>query len=138
VETGAGTVEAVLHTRLPSVDPDTRTVTAIFRIPEPPEGLRHGDLARLAVSSERPGEGFWLPLTALAESRRGLWAAFALVSEAEAQDEDVFRVERRELQLVHAEADRAFVRGTLRDGERIVSTGLHRIVPGQRVRALTR
>lgn len=133
----AGDFEAVLHTLIPSVDPQTRTVTAIFRIPEPPAGLRHGDMARLAVEAERPAEGFWLPMTALAESRRGLWAAFALVPAEEGGGAaGVHRVERRELQLVHAEADRAFVRGTLRDGERVVATGLHRLVPGQRVRAL--
>ena len=32
------------------------------------------------------------------------------------------------------ESERAFVRGTLRDGDRVVTTGLHRLVPGQRVR----
>lgn len=134
VESDAGRFEARLTTRIPSVDPETRTVTAVFAIPRPPDGLHHGSMARLAVETQRPGEGFWLPLTALAESRRGLWAAFALLPDGDADDVRV--VERRELQLLHAEAERAYVRGTLRDGDRIVADGLHRIVPGQRVRVL--
>ena len=44
------------------------------------------------------------------------------------------RVERRQVEVVHAAADRAFVRGALRTGERVVTTGIHRLVPGQRVR----
>ncbi|MDX1648440.1 MAG: efflux RND transporter periplasmic adaptor subunit [Myxococcota bacterium] len=130
----AGAFTVRLETRIPSVDPGTRTVAAVFAIPEPPTGLHHGSMASLSVETKRPGEGFWLPLTALAESRRGLWAAFALVPDAAA--DAAHRVERREVQLVHAEAERAFVRGTLRDGDRIVVDGLHRIVPGQRVRVL--
>jgi len=43
-------------------------------------------------------------------------------------------VDPRVVEVVHAEADRVFVRGTLRDGERVVATGLHRIVPGLLVR----
>ena len=39
-------------------------------------------------------------------------------------------VERRQLEVLHAESDRAFVRGTLRDGETVVAMGLHRLVPG--------
>jgi RND family efflux transporter MFP subunit len=133
IESEAGAFEARLETLVPSIDPDTRTVTAVFAIPEPPAGLRHGGLARLAVESERPGQGFWLPLAALAESRRGLWAAFAVVP---AEDGEGHVVERREVQLVHAEAERAFVRGTLHDGDRVVTSGPHRIVPGQKVRVL--
>ena len=38
------------------------------------------------------------------------------------------------MQLLHTEADRAYVRGTLSDGEMVVSRGTHRMAPGQRVR----
>ena len=133
-ESHAGPFEAHLAARVPRVEPQTRTVPVVFEIREPPAALRPGDLARLMVETERPGPGFWLPLTALAESHRGLWSAFALRPADE--DPDAHVVERRELQLVHAEAERVFVRGTLRDGERVVATGLHRVVPGQKVHLL--
>ncbi len=42
-------------------------------------------------------------------------------------------VERHLVELVHTEAARAFVRGTLETSDRVVSTGVQRIVPGQLV-----
>ncbi|MCP5055508.1 MAG: hypothetical protein GY937_02155 [bacterium] len=71
-------------------------------------------------------------MTALTEGRRGLWSAYAI---AAAEDPGFFRVERRDLQVVHVETDRVYVTGTLNDGDRIVTSGVHRIVEGQLVRA---
>jgi multidrug efflux pump subunit AcrA (membrane-fusion protein) len=123
---------ATLDTVVPSVEPDTRTVTAVLSFEEPPEAIGNGALGRLDIETERSGTGLWLPITALTEGRRGLWSAYAVVGDADGGS----RVERRELQLLHVESDRAFVRGTLEDGERVVATGLHRLVPGQRVRVV--
>ncbi len=39
--------------------------------------------------------------------------------------------------FTYQEVDRVFVRGTLSDGELVVSEGLHRLVPDQRVRSAT-
>ena len=47
-------------------------------------------------------------------------------------------VERLELEVLHADGERAFVRGTVSGDERIVVTGAHRLVPGQRVRPVER
>ncbi len=125
-------VEVRTRAALDDVAEDTRTVTAIFDVILPAEGLRHGALAKLALSGWHEGPGFWLPIDALSESRRGLWAAYALVPEAE--NESLFIVERRELEMLHVEDERVYVRGTLVDGERVVLGGVHRLVPGQRVR----
>ena len=117
---------------LDEVASDTRTVTAIFLLEERETPVRHGALARLLLETRREAPGFWLPISALTESRRGLWAAYAVV--AEPGERSWHRVERRELTMLHAESDRAFVRGTLGDGERLVASGVHRLVSGQRVR----
>ena len=44
-------------------------------------------------------------------------------------------LERRVVEVLHAEADRAYVRGTLQDGDWVVRTGVQRLVPGQQVAA---
>ena len=131
VEVGGRRLPAELDAVVPSVEPDTRTVTAVLRFLEPPEGVGHGALGRLSLETRRTESGFWLPIAALTEGRRGLWSAYAVVDDGAGD-----RVERRDLQLLHVDSDRAFVRGTLRDGERVVATGLHRLVPGQRVRTV--
>ena len=132
IEIGGRTHRALLHALLETVAADTRTVTAVFHFEDRPLGVRDGELARVAIATENVAAGFWLPITALTESRRGLWSAYALT-----EGDGGPRVERRELEVLHAESDRAFVRGTLRDGETVVATGLHRLVPGQRVRVQT-
>jgi RND family efflux transporter MFP subunit len=120
---------ARLHAVLPTVESDTRTVRVVFRLDEGVTGVRAGSLARLDLVAEVPGEGFWLPITALAESRRGLWSAYVVVDGPEGSV-----VDRRQVEVIHAGADRVFVRGALRSGERVVTTGIHRLVPGQRVK----
>jgi RND family efflux transporter MFP subunit len=134
VEVEGRSYPARLATVIPSVEPDTRTVTAVLRFEEPPAAVANGSLGRLSLSTPREGVGFWLPISALTEGRRGLWSAFVLVEGSVEGDGASVPVERRELQLLHVDSDRAFVRGTLDDGERVVATGLQRLVPGQRVR----
>ena len=66
-------------------------------------------------------------LAALTESDRGLWGVYVV--------NDQSRVERRLVEIIHTESERAYVRGTLENDDRIVRTGVQRIVPGQQVTA---
>lgn len=128
VEIGGRRVPARLDALVRKLEPRTRTVPVVLQLEDAPEDVRVGQLARVALPRRVESSGMWLPITALAESRRGLWSAYVVV-----EGETGPVVERREVEVLHTESDRAFVRGTLRDGERVVSTGLHRLVPGQRV-----
>ena len=123
-------VPATVRSVLPVRDRGTRSVDVLFTLHAPFNGIRRGDLARLEIARRLDQPGFWLPLTALTESSRGLWAVYVAVGLT--GDKSV--LERRELEVLHQEADRVFVRGTLGDNEHVVVVGLHRLVPGQRVR----
>ncbi len=114
---------ARLKAVLPEVDPTTRTLTAVFDLETSEIPL--GAVVELELTSHIPEPGYWLPLTALTESDRGLWGVFVINAESV--------IERRLVEIIHAEADRAYVRGTLTPGERVVRTGVQRIVPGQKV-----
>jgi RND family efflux transporter MFP subunit len=126
--------EALLRSVLTMVDTQTRTVPAIFEIAEPESArsIRSGELARIEIDIRIEDEGFWLPIDALIGGRRGLWNAMALEPAAEA--EGLYRVSRREVQVLHSETERAYVRGAMSDGDIVVASGLHRVVPGQIVR----
>ena len=80
--------------------------------------------------------GTWLPLSALTESSRGSWAAYVAVESRVREEADgaSHRLTRRDVEIVHAESERVFVRGTLAAGDTVVVEGLQRLVPGQRVR----
>ena len=82
----------------------------------------------VAINEAVDAPGFWLPLSALTEADRGLWGVYVVNAEQ--------IVERRLIEIVHSEADRVFVRGTLATDDRVVATGVQRIVPGQVVNPL--
>jgi RND family efflux transporter MFP subunit len=121
----SGRVGAVLPVRTPG----TRTVDVLVELPA--GAARPGDLAVLAVERRVRSEGAWLPLGALSEGERGLWTA--LVARPVPGEDRLHVLRPRQLALLHEEGGRAFVSGALEPGDRVVATGRHRVVPGQRV-----
>ena len=122
-----GPVKAKLRAETGVIDPGLRTVTAVFDILEP-EAVSAGAVVRLALPRDVSERGFWVPVTALVEAQRGLWSLYVVEP-----IDDGWEVRPRLVEVVHSDADRVFVRGTVRDGEAYVSDGLRRLVPGQQV-----
>ena len=78
---------------------------------------------------------------ALTQGLRGLWTCYVLTKPKADDDnanapKDAFVLEQRSVEILHQESDRVLVRGTIREGEKIVSSGIHRLVPGQMVRPI--
>jgi multidrug efflux pump subunit AcrA (membrane-fusion protein) len=94
-------------------------------------GLVPGQLVRLEVGETIESAGFWLPTSALLRRQRGLWCCYVVVVDRERPSTG--RVETRDLEVLHTEGQRVFVRGTLQPGETVIAAGTHRVVPGQRV-----
>lgn len=128
-------VIGTLRALTPSLDPATRTVTAVFDIGG--DSGTPGDLLRLRNIETVSEPGFWLPRQALTESLRGLWAVYITVPDEDSGDPQGLRVERADVEILHAEPDRVFARGTLSDGSMIIADGAHRVVPGQAVISAT-
>ena len=114
---------AQLRSLLPEVNPNTRTVTAVFTVAD--QRIPLGAVVELSLRQRVPGNGFWVPIEALTAMDRGLWGVFII---------DAGNiVQQRLVEIVHNEGDRAFVRGLLLTNDRVVATGTQRIVAGQRV-----
>jgi RND family efflux transporter MFP subunit len=107
----------------PEVDPNTRTLNAVFKVNA--NIIPIGAVVELLLEQRVAIPGFWLPVSALTASDRGLWGVYVVNAEN--------IIERRLVEVIHNEASRAFVRGLLSDKERVVNSGVHRIVPGQSV-----
>ena len=107
----------------PEVDPNTRTLNAVFKISG--SIIPIGAVVELLLEQRVQTPGFWLPVSALTASDRGLWGVYVVNAEN--------LIERRLVEVIHNEASRAFVRGLLSDNERVVNSGVQRIVPGQSV-----
>lgn len=117
---------ATLNAVLPEVDPTTRTLTAVLHLQD--NTLPLGAVVEMVVKEAVAEPGFWLPISALTASDRGLWGVYVI------NDQDT--IERRLIDVVHTEAERVFARGTLQHNERLVRTGVQRVVPGQQVQAV--
>jgi RND family efflux transporter MFP subunit len=118
--------------KLPEIDRTTRSRTVIFQLPAGlSDEVLPGDLARVEIPRTIEGRGVWLPLTALMREAQGLWSVY-VVKPRNSQGEARF-VSRRYVEITHLEDARALVRGTLDDGELVITNGTHRVVPGQQV-----
>lgn len=136
VTIGDHSFAATVASRFPEVDPATRTRMVVLRLDDSAaKHLVHGQVVRLELDETVEATGFWLPSTALTKGMRGLWTAFVVVktgSQSSIQD-NLQRVERRDIEVLHTESDRVLVRGTLNSGDRVITSGTHRVVAGQLV-----
>ncbi len=135
-QSATGELGLELAAIVPEIEAATRTVRLVFDVVAGADRVRAGELVRIALPQRVEGEGFWLPVSGLTEGRRGLWSAFVTVRDAASERDGLWRLDQRQVDLLHTSGERAFVRGTLFEGDRVVIEGLHRLVPNQRVRVL--
>ena len=125
VTIGGEQYSATVSSILPEVDRATRTRSVVLKLsPTTLMQISPGQIARLAVDTRVPTDGYWLPVTALVKSDRGLWSCY---------EGNKTEVDRRYVEILETQGDRVLVRGTLQPGDEIVTNGTHRLVPGQLV-----
>ena len=130
LQIGSKTYRAKVRSILPQLDPSSRTVTIILGLENTLNvKLRSGEIAKLKVAETIADSGYWLPTTALAKGKRGLWTCYALGKKITENGKTAFAVQRRDLEVLHTEGDRILVRGTLQESDRIITSGTHRLVP---------
>ncbi len=138
LDVNGATIPATVKAVLPVRGADTRTVDVILSLDDAYDRLRDGDLMTLRLVEPVRESGYWLPVEALAEGMRGLWTAYVLqpvADNAQAPQTDAsHEAVRFVVDILHAESNRVFVRATLPQAALVVATGVHKVVPGQRVR----
>jgi RND family efflux transporter MFP subunit len=121
----------------PRLDDTTRTVQLVLALdPEEAPPPLPGEIAQLDLEQTIPARGYWVPATALVKGRRGLWSVYLVVPGAGTADTSgpTHRVRRAQVEVLHTRTRRVFVRGAIRSGQRIITAGVERVVPGQAVR----
>lgn len=92
--------------------------------------LLDGELAYLIYPKRIQKKGFWLPNTALIDGLRGTWNIYLL------KDVDGHKVVKsRSVQIIYSGAEKVYVKGALTNGDEVVTSGLHKVVPEQIVQA---
>lgn len=132
LDIGGESFEAEVRAVVPTRDLRARTVDALYRLDAGWDRLNAGDLARLGTTETIAERGAWVPISALSEGIRGMFALFVAVPAAEGDGGHL--VARREVEVLHQTADRAFVRGGLAADALVVTAGVHKLAPGMAVR----
>ena len=109
------------------LDVQTRTVPILFLI-EAAHETPFGEIVELIVTRKVTSRGAWLPLGALTEGRKGLWSVLTVVDGADGPV-----IAREAAEILHISGDKAFVRGTFQPGAKLLTEGVNRVTPGQRV-----
>jgi len=120
---------ATVDRLLPDLDPASRLRDVLLTLevgPAEAVGL-YGRTGTVSLQSNVQERGAWLPLDAVRAAAAGTWTVLTLNEEAEGQG----TIALEAVEIIHTDGDRVFVRGTFRDGAAIVSSGVHRVVPGQ-------
>lgn len=130
VSVGQRTFPATVTQRVSQRRTQTRTIDMLVTFVTPPDVLP-GDMAVLTVQRQRTERGAWVPVSALSNGLRGLWTIFVINQQA--TDDGAQKVSARSIEVVYTDGRQAFIRGALRDGERFVVGGTHKLSPGQLV-----
>lgn len=115
---------ATLRAVRPDIDPATRSRTALFDI-EGADAVTFGQQGTLEVEIAQDLNGIWVPQDAMRAGVGGIWTVLV------ADDADA--VASVAIEVLHIGADRAFVQGAFREGDRLIIDGAHKVTPGQTV-----
>lgn len=107
------------------IDAATNTRAAVYQV-EGAGSVGFGRVATLVGQELKDERGAWVPLDALRPSAEGSWTLLAVTEAMQAQ--------RLDVEVLHQRGGTAYVEGDFEDGQRIISAGVQRVVPGQSVR----
>ncbi len=125
--THVGELEARIDKKRPDLQAGTRTVTVLFDVTGESK-VPFGEIVTLALDMRIETRGTWVPLAALSEGHRGLWNVLTVVTRDGQQ-----LAQNEAVEILHIEAESAYVHGTFQPGAKIVAGGTNRVVTGQRV-----
>jgi RND family efflux transporter MFP subunit len=114
---------------VPVIDGTTRTMMVSFDLPQ--NAVARGELITAVVQDWQATEGAWVPMRALSADVRGLWRLYKIMDGPDGPS-----VKFENVQVHYSTKGQAFVSGTISDGDVIVSDGVAKLAPGQRVSVL--
>jgi RND family efflux transporter MFP subunit len=113
----------------PNADPATRTFAAKITILEPDAAVKLGMTANVVLGDRAGGEVITLPLTALTQvdGKPAVWVV----------DPQTSQVNLRPVAVGAYREDGVTVRDGLHTGEVVVTAGVHKLLPGEKVRVMS-
>lgn len=131
VTAGAGAYQARVWKILPQVDTASGTQPVLLQLAGS-AGLKSGQLIRLTLPGQDREDGYWLPSAALLPGERGLFTCYTLTPVDSIPH--LYTVTKQAVEVISTDGARTFVRGTLSGNPEVITQGIQRVVPGQKVR----
>ena len=124
--------EVTALAKIQELDDVTRTQAVLFEFSsETAQSIVPGQLCRIQITTEVETVGCWVPNSAVTGGVRGLSSLMKLVPDAE--QPELFRVRRCDIEIIKTGSNQILVKGTIADGDLVISNGLHRVSSGQLV-----
>ena len=119
---------------IPQVDESVRAVDVVIPISvaKMPRRFSPGQTCTLQLTKCVKADCLQLPLTALVPSVRGLWSCYRL--QPTELDPQTYTVEKVEVSIIHTDGMQVIVTSSIGDGDLIIPSGVHELVPGMLVR----
>ena len=132
VKFGEIEIDAMLKSKLETLDVATLTQQIVLTFDESAvdQGIIDGQIGQVQFEQVSETKCFKVPVSAIANDQQGLWSCFTV----EGDGEQIAR--QQSIEVLHFDGDWVFVRGTLSEGQSIVTDGLQRISNGQRVQSV--
>ena len=124
---GAVPLAGRLRELSPAADPASRTYAARVTLTQPGTDVALGMTARVRFITNKKSDGLLIPLSAVfqQDKQAAVWVVAADRT-----------VSLRPVQVAAYRDDGAVIAGGLAAGERIVSNGVHRLAPGEKIRII--
>ena len=132
VEVGGNSYQVTAAAKIKELDTNTRTQAMLFKFsPADAKSMVPGQLCQIQVTTSVATAGYWVPNTSITRGVRGLSTVMKLVPDAD--QPELFRVVRCDVEIVKTDSQRVLVQGTLSNDDLVVANGVHRITIGQLV-----
>jgi len=118
----------------PDVAAGTRVIETRFELQNDGGDLPAvGQLVQMYWEETEYISGYWVPVIALSEGKRGLWSVLRLDVEENTDDGDrqneLATVVREHVEVIHTDGDRAYIEASMSDSVQIADGGSDRVVP---------
>jgi len=128
LQSASVTLEAMVTAILDNQRQDTRTRDILLNVTSPLTDIVAGEIVSLSIPKRIAIQGAWVPRSALFASEKGLWQLLLIEPEQNAHILKPLIVN-----VEYTDSEQVFIRGDLVDSMRYVSSGHHRLLPGQLV-----
>jgi len=119
------TINATLKRLAPMTNVGSGNRLAIFSFTQ---FVAPGEVVNLLLKTQIQTTGAWVPLSALSQGNQGLWNIYTLVDNQDGSKS----VAREIVSLEYTDGTYAFISGTIKSGDQVITGGASKVIEGQR------